>query len=130
MSQKEIEVILTRQLASYLAIPIFIVDPTLTLLFYNEPAEAILGKRFDETGEMPAAVWSTIFTPTDEAGAAIPPDELPLMVAAVERRPVHGHFWIRGLDNVQRHIEVTAFPLNGMAERYLGAVAMFWEVPA
>ena len=35
MSQKEIEIILMRQLASYLAIPIFIVDPALTLLFYN-----------------------------------------------------------------------------------------------
>ena len=69
MSQKEIEVILTRQLASYLAMPIFIVDPSGTLLFYNEPAETILGRRFEESGEMPMDVWSTVFTPTDEKGA-------------------------------------------------------------
>ena len=34
MAQKEIEVILTRQLASYLAMPIIIMDSVGTLLFY------------------------------------------------------------------------------------------------
>jgi len=66
---KEIEVILTRQLASYLATPIFIVDPTGTLLYYNEPAELVLGRRFEETGEMPIEEWSTIFVPVDDDGA-------------------------------------------------------------
>jgi hypothetical protein len=36
--------------------------------------------------------------------------------------------WIRGLDNVQRHLEVTGFPLIGQANRYLGAIAVFWEI--
>ena len=35
MAHEEIEVILARQLASYLAMPIFIVDPQGTLLYYN-----------------------------------------------------------------------------------------------
>ena len=35
MLQKAIEVILMRQLASYLAMPIFVVDPDGNLLFYN-----------------------------------------------------------------------------------------------
>jgi len=52
---KDIEVILSRHLASCLAMPIFIVDPVGNLLFYNEPAELILGRRFEETGEMPAS---------------------------------------------------------------------------
>ena len=56
-----IQIILTRQLAGYLSVPLFLVDPKGDLLFYNEPAEAILGRRFDETGAMPAAVWSSIF---------------------------------------------------------------------
>ena len=62
MRQREIEVILTRQLASYLALPIFIVDEDGTLIFYNEPAEAILGQRFEETGEMPADEWAQAYT--------------------------------------------------------------------
>jgi PAS domain-containing protein len=128
MSQKEIEVILARQLASYLAMPIFIVDPQGTLVFYNEPAEAILGCRFEETGEMRAGEWSTIFNPVDEKGTPLPPEALPLVIAYTELRPAHRRFSIRGLDNVLRHIEATAFPLIGQSERYLGAIAIFWEV--
>lgn len=120
--------ILTRQLASYLAIPIFLVDTAGTLVFYNEPAELLLGRRFDETGEMPVEEWSIMFTPVDEHGTPIPPDGLPLVIALAERRPAHRRFFIHGLDRARRQIELTAFPLIGQAERYLGAVALFWEV--
>jgi len=128
MDSKEIEVILTRHLASYLAMPMFIVDPVGNLVFYNEPAEGILGRRFEETGEMPASEWSTVFTPTNEAGEPLPPETLPLMIALTKRQPTYRTFWIRGLDGVPRHLEVTAFPLVGQSDRFLGAVAIFWEV--
>ena len=49
-----------QQLASYLAMPIFLVDPEGNLLYDNEPAERLLGRRYNETGEMPAAEWSTV----------------------------------------------------------------------
>lgn len=128
--QQEVEVILARQLFDYLALPIFLVDPDGNLLFYNEPAEAILGQRYAETGPMPAQEWSTIFQPTDEAGQPLPPEALPLIIALRELRPAHSEFWIRGLDDARlRKIEVTAFPLVGQAQRYLGAVAIFWEKP-
>src|SRR4029078_8620842 len=85
------------------------------LLFYNEPAETILGLRFEETGEMPLADWATRFVPEDEAGVPLPPDALPPGIALRERRPAHRDFAIRGVDGVRRHIEVTAFPLIGQA---------------
>jgi PAS domain-containing protein len=128
MPQREIEVILTRQLASYLSLPIFIVDPEGTLIFYNEPAEAILGHRFEETGEMPADEWATIYTAPNGSNDPVAPEQLPLMIALRERQPAHGQLAIHGLDNVRRLIEVTAFPLVGQAGRHLGAVALFWEV--
>ncbi len=127
MGQKEIEVILARHLASYLATPIFIVDPDGQLLYYNEHAEAILGVRFDETGEMPISEWGTIFMPTDGDGAPLPIERLPLAITLLERRPASGSFWIEGLDRVARGIEVFSFPLVGQGDRYLGAVAIFWE---
>jgi len=127
MSQKEVEVILTRQLASYLATPIFIVDPQGNLVFYNEPAERILGYRFDETGEMPLTEWATLFHPCDGAGNRLPPEKLPLVIALRERCPSHSQFWISGLDGTVHNIQVTAFPLICQSERFLGAVAMFWE---
>jgi len=129
MAQREIEIILIRQLASYLAMPIFIVDIAGNLVFYNEPAEILLGQRFDETGEMPAAEWATVWTPTDEDGNAIPPAKVPLSVALNEGKPICQRLWIRGLDQVNRHIEAVAFPLVGQAKRALGAVVLFWELP-
>ena len=53
-----IQIILARQLAGYLSVPVFLVDQNGNLLFYNEPAELILGQRFDETGAMPAEIRS------------------------------------------------------------------------
>lgn len=127
VAQQEIEIILMRQLASYLAAPVFIVDPLGNLVYYNEPAEHILGHRFEETGEMAVAEWATIFQPTDEDGVDLPPDELPLVAALRDRRPAHREFRIRALDGTSRHISVTALPLVGQADRFLGAVALFWE---
>jgi PAS domain-containing protein len=127
MAHKEIEIILSRHLASYLATPIFIVDPAGNLLYYNEHAEAILGSRFNETGEMPVSEWSEIFKPMDSEGMPLLAENLPLVQTLRSKTPNHGGFWIRGLDNVLRRIEVFAFPIVGQTNRYLGAVAIFWE---
>jgi PAS domain-containing protein len=130
MAQKPIELILMRQLASSLVMPIFLVDMAGTLLFYNEPAEQILGMRFDETGEMPASEWTTRWEPSDADGAPLVPERLPLMVAVQECRPAHGELWIRGGEGRRRHIQVTAIPLVAAPDRQLGAAAIFWEEPA
>jgi hypothetical protein len=129
MSQKEIEIILARQLAEYLTTPLFIVDAQGAMVYYNEPSERLLGMRFDHTGEIPAAEWSAMFKQVDAAGNPIAAESLPLMVALTERRPAHCDMWIRGLDGVARHIQVTAIPLMGHAGRFLGAAAILWEVP-
>ena len=128
MSQKELEVILSRHLAEYLAMPIFIVDPAGDLIYYNEPAEQILGTRYVETGAMPASEWTTVFMPVDPDGNPMEPGDLPLMIALTEQHPAHKRFWIKGMDGNLRQIEVTAIPLIAQAERFLGAIAIFWEV--
>jgi PAS domain-containing protein len=127
MAHKEIEIILTRQLADCLAMPIFLVDVDGTLLFYNEPAEKILGRRFEETGALSAVEWSTAFVPADDRGRALEPAELPLMIALTQREPAHAAFWICGLDQIRRRIQATAIPLVGRGDRFLGALAIFWE---
>jgi len=124
--QQDIEVILMRQLASYLAMPMFLVDAAGNLLFYNEPAETLLGRQFDEAGPMGPKVWSTIWNVTYDNGEPMPPEAIPLMVALQHRRPAHSTVRITGLDGVSRRLEVTAFPLVGQGGRYLGAVATFW----
>src|SRR5688500_17957483 len=119
MPQHEVELVLARQLASYLAMPVFLVDPHGCLIFYNEGAEAILGHRSDETGATPLEAWATIFHPVDRNDAPVLREELPLVSALRERRPSHTSFCISALDGVRRCIEVTAVPIIGQADRLL-----------
>ncbi len=128
MPQRDIEIILMRQLASYLVVPIFVVDTEGRMLFYNEPAEALLGRQFDEAGEMPMGEWSTIFNPRDDDGSLLPPDSLPLVIALRKRIPATRRVRITGLDGVARRLDIVAFPLQGQGNRILGAAALFWEV--
>jgi len=123
----DVEVILMRQAASYLALPIFVVDPKGDLIYFNEAAEALLGVRYDETGEMPQDEWANGFVPTDDFGEVVPEEENPLVIALQEQRPAHSELWIEGRDGHRRHLKVTAFPLIGQHDRNLGAAAIFWQ---
>jgi PAS domain-containing protein len=127
MPQHEVEVILTRQLASYLAMPMLIADPGGDLLYFNEPARGILGRPLSDVGTIRRGEWSKLFQPTDDRGAPVPREELPLLIATDHRRPSYRRLWIRGLDGIRREVEGIAFPLVGQSERMLGAVTVFWE---
>jgi PAS domain-containing protein len=127
MPSYEIEIILNRQLADCLSIPVFITDTEGNLIFYNEPAEVVLGKRFEETGEMPVAEWSTIFKPLDEDGAPLHPEELPLVKTLHDEYPHHKKFQIESLKGEKQHISVTSYPIISRAGKFLGAVAIFWK---
>ena len=128
MPAYEIEIILNRQLADCLSIPVFITDIKGNLIFYNEPAEEILGKRYEESGEMHVEIWSTIFKPIDEAGNALLPDDLPLVKTLKNCRPYHKIFLIRNLKGITEKISVTSYPILGRTGKFLGAVAIFWEL--
>lgn len=124
-----IEIILTRQLAEYLSVPLLLVDSKGDLLFYNEPAESILGQRFEDTGGMPAEQWSRSFSAVDEQGQPIAPDDLPLMITLATRMPAHGRLHIVDGAHGTRAVEVTSIPIAGLHGDFLGAAAMFWVVP-
>jgi PAS domain-containing protein len=126
MPQREVELILVRQLASYLTLPIFVVDTKGTLIFFNEPAEPLLGRRFDETGELTMDEWSANLAPSGPGGELLGPHDRPLVTALEEHRPTHGRIRIRSLTGEWNEVEVTAFPLVGQSGRALGAVALFW----
>jgi len=125
---QDIELILLRQWASYLTMPIFLCDHDGHLLFYNEAAEPLLGRRYDEAGEMPVSELATIFETKREDGSEMNAQDLPLAVALRNGRPAHDRIRMKGLDAVWRTIEITAFPIEGQRDRHLGAVALFWEV--
>jgi len=127
MASYEIEIILNRQLADCLSIPVFITDISGNLIFYNEPAEEILGTRFGETGEMKVETWSTIFKPLDEKRKPLPPEGLPLVKTLQDQHPHHKVFWIENLKGKLERISVTSYPIIGRMGKFLGGVAIFWE---
>lgn len=126
-AHKSLVLIMVREFASNLATPVFVVDPEGTLVFYNEPAEAVLGHRYSEAGELGPDEWGTKWAPEDLDGTPLPLEALPLIAALRSRRPAHRSMRITGSDGVKRGIEVTAFPLFARADDFVGAVAIFWE---
>jgi PAS domain-containing protein len=130
VAQQSIEIILLRQWASYMAMPIWISGAEGELLYYNESAEALLGRRFEEAQEMPVEELPGLFNTTSVGGERIAAEDLPIGIAHRERRPAHRRVQIKGLDGVIRVLDITAFPLEAQGGSCLGTVAVFWEVEA
>jgi PAS domain-containing protein len=127
--QHEVELILARQLAAGLAVPVLLVDARGDTLFFNEPAELVFARRFDEIDELQFERRTAILAPRDEAGDPLPLDQLPGIVAIRERRPAHAAFHIHGFDGVLRAVEATAIPLESAGGRVLGALVVLWQRP-
>ena len=127
MASREIEVILSRQLADSLSIPVFITDPEGALIFYNEPAGTLLGRHFEDTGTMQPGEWTRVFSPQDLDGKALSPHQLPLVQTLETRTPAHGSFWIDSITGERHLLSVTSIPIIGRNDRYLGAMAIFWK---
>ena len=124
-TQKPLELILARNLMSALSTPAFLVDEGGVLVFYNEAAGALLGKRFEELGTVGAEEWGSLFGPFDKAGEPIPYEELPVVRAVRAGRPAHAGFGVRAFDGRVHAVECTAFPIL-TAHGSQGAIAVFW----
>ena len=127
IEQKSLTLIMARELAANLATPIFIVDNEGDLVFYNEPAESILGMRYADAGELKAAEWAAMWTPTDMNGTRLALEGLPLGVALQHKRPAYQRLRITDAEGTQRTIDVSAFPLFALQDEFSGAMAVFWE---
>ena len=124
-TQKPLELILARNLMSSLSTPAFLVDEGGVLVFYNEAAGVLLGKRFEELGTVPQREWGALFGPFGADGEPVPYDELPLVVAVRSGRPAHAELKIRSADGCQHAVEASAFPIL-TAHGSRGALAMLW----
>ncbi len=127
MATHGIELILMRQLASCLAMPIAISDALGRLIYLNEPAEAVLGMRFESVQELPGVRLAEVLNATDLDGKPLAPSELPMRFAIEQRRPMHRKFRLASADGVERRVEGTAFPLVSQGGDHVGTVSIFWE---
>jgi PAS domain-containing protein len=126
-AQHHLVLILARDFASRLATPVFLVDALGSVIYFNEAAEQVLGRRFIDGVGMEAEEWSSAFRPRDDDGNPVPLSDLPLGIAILQRHPDHRMLRIHSADGSERRIEVTAFPLFAHEDECLGAIAIFWE---
>lgn len=128
MSQQQpVEMILLRQLASYLTLPIWITDELGNLLYYNEPAEGLLGIEFNDAGPIHAGQLATLFSTTDLDGKPLGADDLAVVRALTARRPAHSKIRLQGMDSIWHTVEISALPIEGQGARFLGVFATFSE---
>ncbi len=126
-AQKPLELILARNLLSSISTPAFLVGQEGMLLFYNEAAGAMVGRRFEESGQMTAEEWTCSFGPFDEHDQAIPYDDLSLTRALRSGRPSHDIFRIAGPEGTRQEIAASAIPIVG-AGGASGAIVIFWPL--
>jgi PAS domain-containing protein len=125
-SHRHIALILAKDLAANLATPMLVVDAEGELVFFNEPAERILGQPYAEA-QMSTADLARAVKPVDEAGDSIPLRDLPLATAFRTGIPSRGGFWIEAADGRRKYLEVVGVPLFAQADRLVGGLAVFWE---
>ena len=125
--QKPLELILARNLLSSIITPAFLVGEDGQLLFFNEAAAAMLGRRFEETGTLSSAEWTGEFGPFGDDNLPIPYDEIPATIAVRHRRAFHGTYRIRASGGEQADVEASTIPIVGPGGSS-GAVVIFWPV--
>lgn len=125
--QKHLVLILARAFASNLSTPTAIADARGRLVFYNEAAEAVIGRRFSEAEEMPMDEWTAEFEPRTVSSEPLPPERRPARIALDERRAAHLCYVATSADGEAREIEVTAFPLFAQTDEFVGVVVIFWR---
>jgi PAS domain-containing protein len=127
-SPRPLELILARNLLASLSTPAFLASQTNDIIFYNEAAGKLLGRRFEETGTLSAERWLNDFGPVDERGEPIPLEEQPVNMAVRANRAAHARHWIRSLGGAVHVVEVSGMPIIG-ASGFHGAMVFFWVAP-
>lgn len=124
-TQRPLELILARNLLSALSTPAFLVNRAGDVLFFNEAAGALLGRRFEETGTLPAHEWTSVFGPLDDSGRPLPIEQQPLTAALRANRAGHAPHRIRSVTGTVHEVEVSGVPVMGSGD-FHGAMLFFW----
>lgn len=128
MAHKPIELILLRQLASRLPLPVAIVNAEGLLVYANAASERLLGIDFASLGEIPVGQFGELLRPRRPDGSPLPAEELTIVVALHERRPQQGRVILHDQKGEPHHVVTNAVPLDGQGGTLLGSMSIFWEV--
>jgi PAS domain-containing protein len=123
---KSLPLILARELAANLATPMFLLDASGMLVFYNDAAALIIGKPFGELDTLTGVEFGHVLELTDLDGEPVRGRNTPSGTAYFERRPAHKTVVATALDGVRRTVHATAYPLFGTTDEFDGVVTVFW----
>src|SRR5262249_16325013 len=105
-----------------------IADARGDLVFYNEAADAVVGRRFAETGEMPLDEWSATFEARAAGSKPLPRESRPPWIALNERRAAHLRYLLTSTDGVERDVDLTAVRVLADRDEFVGIVVFIWRV--
>lgn len=127
VAQKPLLLIQARNLTTGLALPAMLTDDEGTVIYFNDAAGALLGRRFEDVGQMPREEWAREYGPFDDDDRPLAADSLPLAKALRDGRPAQGRFRARLGDRGLQEVEVSALPLVE-SDEYEGSLVVFWPV--
>lgn len=125
MPQKNVELILLKQISNYLEISCLILDPLGNLIFCNEAAEKLLNFRFSE--QIDADEWKLRFTPRNRHNKPLEEVKNPFYTSNILRRMGHGIFYIKSGNNNLIHIEMITIPIINQFDIFNGVIAFFQD---
>jgi PAS domain-containing protein len=124
--QRPLELILARNLMASLSTPALLVNRDGDVVFYNDAAGAVLGRRFEETGPMSAEDWTQLYGPFGDNGAPVPVENQPLTAVLRRNRPGHARHVIRAASGNDCPVAVSGVPVIGSDGNH-GAMLFFWR---
>jgi len=129
MHGRGIELILMRQLASCLSIPIVLSDARGVVAYVNEPAEELLGVTVADSETLSIHELAESLMIRGCTGDRLTQDELPSRVALLSGRVAQCRVQARVGDGRHIWLDATAFPLISPVGESVGIVALYWEAP-
>jgi PAS domain S-box-containing protein len=130
MEHNPIELILLRQLASRLPLPVTLVDAEGSVVYINPACERLLGLTQAAVAEFPYDRVQELIEYRHADGSPMESEDRPLAVALRDRRPLQTTFILRGPVGISHRVQSTAFPLDSQGGLPVGAMAIFWEADA
>lgn len=124
---KSLVLIRAKHLAESMTTATFLADGDGSLIFFNEAAELLVGRTFNDVGPLSAAQWQESLNVRSRDGSPLPLEAMPSWMAVQRQRPDLGHVRFTALDGNECFIATCAIPLFAPPDRFEGALVIFWE---
>ena len=126
MAGPGIELILARSLAGSLSVPASVVDAKGTIVWFNDPAERLLGRRAEETLELDPAEIIELLDVHDTDGKPLNPNDMPSLLAVKDGLPHLVKLLVNGADGTQA-VRAVALPLATPEGTVVGALVTWYR---